>query len=64
MHVHLRVVMTVDEKDSPADMISEIVAVLKTATEVDKCAIPSRHEGVLKNEAGFPIGAYTYERKR
>ena len=64
MHVQLRVVMTVDNHDSPIEAIAEIVETLKRETENKKCTFPSRHEGVLKNEAGFPIGAYMYERMK
>lgn len=63
-HIQLRVVMTIDETDSPIEMITEVCKSLKEATEDHKCAFPSRHEGILKNEAGYPIGAYLYERMK
>jgi hypothetical protein len=64
MHVQLRVVMTVADYDQPSQIIEEVVQALRRETEENKCRVPSRHEGVLKNETGFPIGAYLYERTR
>ena len=56
--------MEVEDRDLPSELIGEVVRALRSATEQSECRVPSRHEGILKNEAGYPIGAYLYERTR